>query len=272
MFDLNTKSFDLEKTNEYILSIQVSLDGFSFSVFNPLENKIIAFKCTPLKISNDNLILRHFGDWLREEELLQKKYLKTILVYFTIEFSLIPENLYCSQLVKEATKRLISEDKLKKTVINTINGLSSEAKIVFHVPKNLNDMILQTFNSPVLIHPVQLIGREIPNGNKKNKVILLYHNKSCILVAGRGNQILLANGFITGHINDLVYYVLNVIMQLNLNAKETEFYLSDALVKNEKLEQLFQPYFQEISYLSPAGSFANAEMVPNSIHRYFSIV
>ncbi len=272
MFDFAIESFDLEKTNEYILSIQISLDGFSFSIFYPQENKIVAFKCKPLKISSDNLILRHFSEWLKEEELLQRKYLKTVFAYCSIEFSLIPENLYSSQLVKEASARLIPENNHKQVKVNPVNGLEIPAKIVFYLPKGLMEVISQNFNSPELIHPVQLITEQIPHVIKRNKVVLLYYKNSCILVTARGNQILLANGFKTGHINDLIYYVLNTITQLNLNPKETDFYLSDALIKNEELEHLLHNYFPEISYLSPTVLVENAEMVPNSIHRYFSFV
>ena len=272
MFDFTAESFDLEKTNEYILSIQISLDGFSFSILHPQENKIIALRCKLLKISNDNLVLRHFSEWLNEEELLQKKYLKIILIYFTAEFSLIPENLFSNQLVKETTSRLIQDNNHKNMILDTANGLEVPARIVYYLPKDLQETIYQHFSSPELIHPVQLMIQHIPHEGQKNKVVLLYHKKICILVAARSNQILLANGFNTGHLNDLVYYVLNTITQLNLNLKETDFYLSDALTKNEELEQLLHPYFPEIFYLPPAESIVNAEKIPNSIHRYFSPV
>ena len=45
MYDLvNETGFNLEKSQEYILSIQISLDGFSFSVVSPSDNKLLAFK------------------------------------------------------------------------------------------------------------------------------------------------------------------------------------------------------------------------------------
>ncbi len=164
MLDFITESFDLEKTNEYILSIQISLDGFSFSIVDPQENKIIAFKYTSLKISNQNLISPHFDEWIQKEDLLQKNYLKIVLIYFTGEFTLIPENLFNSQLVKEATTRLISENSGKETIINTVNGLDTAARIVFYLPQNLKIMISRNFSSLELLHPVQLITKQIPHG------------------------------------------------------------------------------------------------------------
>lgn len=269
MFDTITESFDLEKTNEYTLSIQISLDGFSFSVYNPQENKVIAFKCSPIKISGLNLILRHFSEWVEAEELLQKNYLKTSLIYFTTEFSLIPESLFISKLVHEATNRLTEENKLKTPVINSIEGLNTLAKILFYIPTDLAEFIKQKFSSSELIHPVQFVIKSIPDSSKNNKVILLYNKKSSLMVASRNNQILLANGFNINHSNDLVYYTLNTLMQLNLNLKETELFIAEALVKDEKTEQLLHPYFADISDLQTPENVVNTELIKNSIHRYF---
>jgi hypothetical protein len=58
MFDFVIDSFDLEKTNEYILSIQINLDGFSFSIYSPVENKFVGSKVVPLKISNEFILNR----------------------------------------------------------------------------------------------------------------------------------------------------------------------------------------------------------------------
>ena len=63
--------FDIEKTYKYILSIQVSLDGFSFSVLSQHEDNVLAFKTNQLKISSAALIPRRFNDWLESEELLK---------------------------------------------------------------------------------------------------------------------------------------------------------------------------------------------------------
>lgn len=270
MFDFVTESFDLEKTNEYILSIQITLDGFSFSIFSANESKIIAFKPTPLKISSDNLIVHHFEDWIKKEEILQKKYSKTNIVYFSTEFSLLPENMFSSQLVKAATNRLIDENEQKHFETNDINKLESPAKIVFYLPKNLKEVVNKYFPSSQLIHPVQLIIEQSPQGNKKNKVVILYTKNNFLMVVSRNQQVLFANGFSIQHINDLVYFLLNTIVQLNINLKETDLYISDALIKNDEIEGLLNPYFNEISYLPPSGLIENTEMIQHSLHRYFS--
>ena len=90
------------------------------------------------------------------------------------------------------------------------------------------------------------------------------------MVASRNEQVLLANSFNFEHINDLVYFLLNALMQLNLNLKETSLYISEALTKIDGLEDSLHPYFTDISYFPPTSSIENAGMIQNSLHRYFS--
>ena len=271
MFDFVIDSFDLEKTNEYILSIQINLDGFSFSIYSPVENKIVGSKVVPLKISNDNLIVHHFEDWVEKEEILQKNFSKIYIVYFSAEFSLIPDFLYSSQLVKAATNRLIDENGQKHAEEVTINNIGTSAKIVFYLPKNLKEIVGQKFPDAVLINPAQLLIEKVTTKeNKKNSIAILYCRKSFIMLASKGNQILLANGFTIEHINDLIYFLLNATTQLNLNLKETSLQILEALTKYDGLEELLQPYFSDISYISPTSSIDNSEMIPSGIHRYFA--
>ena len=101
MFEFDTDAaFDIEKTSEYILSIQVSLDGFSFSVVHPGNNRILAFKHTPLKISSESILSRHFESWTSTEDLWTKPFRKTRLIVFSPRFSLIPEIFYQKEMVE----------------------------------------------------------------------------------------------------------------------------------------------------------------------------
>ena len=270
MFEFVDDSFDIEKTNEYILSIQLTLGGFSFSLFSPHENKIVGFKQTPLKISSESLIVHHFDDWIKNEEILQKKYSKTNLIYFSTEFSLIPEVLYSSQLVKVATKRLIAEEEQKNAEIISIEKSDISSKLLFYLPKNLKDFINTNFTAAKLTHPVKFLIEQTPNESKKNKVVIIYTKKGFIMVASRNENVLLANGFKIEHINDLVYFLLNALTQLNLNLKETTLLISEAFTQIDDLENLLRPYFPEISYLPSSDLIENAGMISNSLHRYFS--
>ncbi len=93
--------------------------------------------------------------------------------------------------------------------------------MLFYLPKNLKDIINTNFTAAKLTHPVKLLIEQTPNESKKNKVVIIYTKKGFIMVASRNENVLLANGFKIEHINDLVYFLLNALTQLNLNLKET---------------------------------------------------
>src|SRR5680860_695844 len=102
MYDLVIdKSFDLKKTNNYILSIQVSLGGFSFSVVQPQNNQLLVLKHTPLKISKEQFLTRRLKEWINSEEILQKNYRNCRLIVFTEKFTLLPEHLFFEEKSRE---------------------------------------------------------------------------------------------------------------------------------------------------------------------------
>ena len=78
MYDLvNETSFNLEKSQEYILSIQICLDGFSFSVVSPYDNKLLAFKSKPLEVNDEKLVAKYFKEWVDSNDIFQNSF-KTI--------------------------------------------------------------------------------------------------------------------------------------------------------------------------------------------------
>ena len=84
-------SFDLENSINNILSIRVSPGGFSFSVVNLQNNKLLAFNHSTLKISNEHFIPRRFGEWIDSETILQNKYGQTHVYVDTPKFTFVPE-------------------------------------------------------------------------------------------------------------------------------------------------------------------------------------
>ncbi|PIF06518.1 MAG: hypothetical protein CSA36_01105 [Draconibacterium sp.] len=271
MSDLITDFFfDIGKTSNYKLSIQVCLDGFSFSVFSPEENKIVAFKNSARRISNPHFIAQHFDEWIKSNELLRKDFLEITILFFTDEFALIPENFHSKSLITE-TERIIARDDTPKSIqINTIKGLTTKTEIAFYFPSNLKKVIDIHFSNALLCHSLQFVLPFLPQQkNKANQVLVIYLKKSCLVVCSKRGEVLLANGITVGHENDLVYSVMNTLKQVGFASSDTDFYLAEAAENQKWPEELFRACLPEITYLQPRE---NASLVPQTIHRYFPTV
>ncbi|MCY1720064.1 DUF3822 family protein [Prolixibacteraceae bacterium Z1-6] len=249
MPDFVAESFKIEDTFEYILSIQVSLNGFSFSVLRPVDNTILVFKSTTLKISSDKLIARRFSEWMNSEELLQKTYKKTRVIILSDKFTLIPKSLHRNNLNEELAHLLFKEGSKLQFAENLVEKIN--AKLLFTLPDGINKIISQTIGECEIMHPVKSIINNFPESNEKNTLVLLFNNNTLFLALGKNKQLLLANSFTINHSNDVVYYVLTALKQLEVPTLNTKlFYAGKSVYANDTHKNL-QKYFASTSLFLP---------------------
>ena len=271
MFDFITDgSFDIEKTKQYILSIQVSLDGFSFLIIHPSEERIIAFKTTPLKISSENLLSRRLKEWLESEELLKRPFNSVRVFIFTENFTLVPVDYFRSEWHQDLTSILFQENASNKIIENKIGSLN--AYLIFPLSSDLIEVLQLFFNNNFeIIHPVTKLLQTPLKSKKRNCAVILSTKKCFLLIVTRNNKLLLANSFQTAHQNDLVYNVLNTFQQLGIARSETELYFADSITKTTEIEDLLKPYFENIGTLETEGLITNPEIINHSLQLYLTL-
>jgi len=248
MYGLVTdKSFKVEKTFVYILSIQVSLNGFSFSILSQTEDKLLAFKAEPLKISNPALISRRFEEWVNSEELLKKPFSKIRLIYFSKQFSLLPDQ-YSQKDVKLKTGEFLFEDSSKQEIAENVIQIFN-SKLLFCLPKGFNQVVQDQIGEHTVVHPVKIVLNNLPKINEGIGLVLLFDVNNFYLVLFDDSKVLLTNNFNIANENDALYYVFSTLKQLFVPASQTHLYLSDSQSNLTTYKELFQRYFKEINDL-----------------------
>jgi len=264
-------SFEIAKTRKYILSIQVSLDGFSFLIVNPDEKRVVAFKSTQLKISSENLLARRLKEWLDTEDLLKNQFKRIRSFIFTENFTLVPEEYFGRERQRNLTSVLFEKKSGNQFVENKIESLN--ANLFFQVSQDIPNILTQFFNKNVeIIHPVTNMIQAPVESMRRNFSVVLSTKKYFYLAIFRNNQLLLANSFQNSHHNDLVYNVINTFLQLKIARSETQLFLASSAEQNSEIEVLLNPYFENISNLKPEGVIANPEIIDRSIQLYLTII
>lgn len=244
--------FDLEKSYEYILSIQVSLGGFSFSVVSAETNKLLAFEHTPLKISNDKFIARRFSEWAGSLEIFQKPFKKYKVIVFDEKFTLVPEKFISKKIKREIPRLLFSKNENPEIAENYIRH--KHTKLIFALPPGLNEAIKEVSEEYEIIHPVKIIIEQLPE-TKRNGLILLFDSKILYIVIYSDGTLLMANSFRVNHTNDVIYYVLTVLKQLNIKPDSTESYFAGSVSPDdETIHQLSK-------YLGPLKGLPNKKQI-----------
>lgn len=241
------KSFDLEKTFEYILSIQVSLNGFSFSVVCPAKNKLLAFNHTPLKISSESLITRRFNDWISSKSLLSKTFKKVRLILFNKEFTLVPEKYFNSEIKAEIPDLLFEKKKNTEIAENII--IDQKSRIIFLLPNGLHKIITSYFGEYEIIHPIKLVANQHVKTDKKYVLNLIIERGNFYITLFKKDKIFLCNNFDYVHTNDLIYYVLTILKQLSISPKETEL-VYYGIFKDQNTLSTLQKYFTDTKEFS----------------------
>ena len=241
------EGFDIEKTYEYILSIQVSLDGFSFSILSQHEDKILASKINLFKISSTALIARRFNDWLEFEELLKKPFRKVRVTIFSEKFTLIPEEYFQDRLKQDIPPLLFGENDEPEIAENIVRELAT--RVIFTLPPGLNKVIAEQIGECEIVHPVKIILSNLPKTEKENGLILLFDAKNFYVVLFKNNKVLLANCFKISHVNDVVYYVLTTLKQLEIPVSKTDLFIIKSVNKLSGIDESLKSYFTEIKEL-----------------------
>jgi len=243
-FDRHFKS---DKTQEYTLYINVSLSGFSFSVVNISEKRLLAYSATPLKISNETFLARRFGEWAKSEELFQKEFKKINIIFDTEKFTVVPEEYYDSDFKSEIINLLfeiteeIETEEIKIAELNAI--------LLFCVSSGLKDIFELHFKNFELFHPVKTLTENLPDSDKKFRLIIYFSEHSFYALLFSGSKLLLSNSFKILHENDPIFYVLSLLKQMKVAKQAVDLFVTGNVTIGSKLYSNLQKYIPSVQVL-----------------------
>jgi len=248
MYDFVSESFNRNNSYEYKLSIQVSLNGFSFCIINEPESHLLVFKQVDFVISGEHLLARRFRDWYHEEAYLQLPFKNSEVVVTHRDFSLLPEQLESVSL-KKTVSELLSGGKDIDYAEGWIKSI--KAKLIYHLPPELAKTVNELLGESRLVHPIQkLIGYQ-KRSSLPDLAIIYLDEKDLYLVVKKNEELVLSNYFRINHANDALYYLLSTVQQLGLSPKQVTVQTCGKASYREELNSALQKYFEQVTLLLP---------------------
>lgn len=268
---ITDQSFDLERTNEYKLSIQVSLDGFSFSVVRVYDNRLVGLKNVPAKISTEKFIARRFNEWVQSEEIFNRSFSEIEIQYNTGNFTLLP-GLFFKEEKQNELAGMLFELEATSQVVADYDEIA-ELQFLFTLPVDLSAEISNKFGNCKIVHPVAALSKKQPTDLKENEnTALLYFSKNrFILLLFSEDKLLLANPFNFSHANDVAYYLMAVLNQHRIKPADTKIVLSGEISPGNPTESLLREYFSNTEFWR-AKNPMNTEVFNNNLHRFITLL
>jgi len=243
------ETLDINLTQSYHLSIQADLNGLSFCVLDPVRNKYIVlehFNFKPNQLFDD--YLNELENFLDNHKLLNQSFKKVRLIWLCRKNALIPAQLF---------------DKTKLKSLLELSHPLDELDEIHYKPLKYND-IVSTFIVPNLI--ANLFTKKYPGilfYNQQipfiNHIIEKHHAEQTIgfvnmqenffeFVITKNGQIEFYNNFTITNAEEMTYFILYTLEQLQINTKNSELIVSGLIQKNSEHYQVLNNFFKNIKF------------------------
>lgn len=263
-------AFNITRTKEYKLSIQVSLDGFYFSLVHAAENRLMALDEFQATISSERFLNRRITEWLENSELTGRDYAEIRLLYQTKKFTLIPGELYRYEKQHEIANLLFTPENKMMILDNHIEEM--QANLIFALPEDLPGLFGEKFPGCQLMHPVTVLLPVVRQTalQHNHTLFLLIEKDIFYLVLFAGDTLYAANSFSFRHPNDVIYYVLSLLRQHEMDASEVSLYLAGDISDDDPVHSGLNVYFHHPAFL-PCP--VNSRQLPFNVpaHRYITL-
>jgi len=266
------KAFDREQSNLYHLSIQISLDGFSYAILDIPKGKYTVLKSFNFFLKRPRLLFMKIRELMNEDEYLNMKFKSTEIIYATEKFTLVPQAFFQNGLAEKYFSFNHEAEKgysLEKTLLS-----KGEAWCIFSIPDNLKEFLVLKFPKATIRHNLfPLIERALKENKNlpdRKQVHLNFFRSYFEIIVVSGSKLLLCNQFNYSGDTDVLYYVLYIFDQLKLSTDSTELIIHGYFQQTNPLYQSFKKYIRKTVFASPTSLFTYSYTFSQLSDHYFT--
>jgi len=252
------KSLSKFATENYKLSIQLSSNGFSFSVLEVNRNKLLSLESYQLSkpesiatsVTHESVVLLAIEELFLQFNWIGKKFAAINFIVESEKSTLIPMPLFDPAELNTYLKFSHNVREDEDIISNSMPNL--EAFNVFSILKNLREKISSMFPDAIISNISNTLIEGIlinhKNQNIKNKVFVNVRNSIFDVVLIDGKRLIFHNSFKYKTKEYFIYFLIFVFEQLRINPEEVELVLLGNIQKNSSLYEIAYNYIREISF------------------------
>ncbi len=240
------------------LSIQFSLDGFSFCISNSDTKEIIVFTeyFFEKELDTPQLLLQKIISIFGDDNDLQQDFLSIFAVHQNNLSTLVPNeyfdrsnlDIYLKYTVKTLTTDFITYDSLE----------SINASTVYIPYVNINNYLFQNFgefefkhHSSILIDKILTLSKE----NTETQFFINVSSNQLDIIVCKQDNLIFNNSFSYTTKEDFIYYILFTAEQLQMNPNEFQLTFIGNINKESELYTITYNYIRNICFFKPILNF-----------------
>ena len=269
--ELFDETLDINSTENYELSLQISNEELTFSVLDTLRSKYILIRSYEADDSS-HLSASKLKEFILKDDFLTKLYKKTSILIPSGKFTLVPSQLFDPG--KRDEYFAFNHIQEENSIVLSNRSADPDVFIIFSVSKSIYEMITGIFPGILPWHHTKSLLNHVTHSRKRsegNHIQLHVEKDFFNLVIYRSNILRFCNSFNYRNINDILYYVMNTFRNLEISQDET-IWLSGHTEKYDDLSSAFAMYVKHLRFSEPSGNFTFSYVFNDTIqNRYLNL-
>ena len=248
---------NIEVTSKRKLSIQFSLDGFSFCTTNT-HNEVLEFSSyTFSKTKNSpELVLEKLQDIFKKEKSLQYDFETVTVIHQNNLNTLVPNEYFKKDALKSYLKYSIKTIATDLITFDELDFMNSKNVYVPYV--NINNFLFQNFGEFEYKHYSSVLLEKLFSIATNDICCYIHVSKSTFdIVIIKNSNLQFFNVFEYKTKEDFIYYVLFTLEQLELSTEETLVTVLGDIEEDSDLFRLMYTYIRNIDFLSSKNAVFN---------------
>jgi len=270
---IRINDIDFLNLEDNYLSIQLSLDGFSFCVYNSAQDKIGFFAVYEFENSTGSPFkqLACVKELFAKEAVLQNNYKSVFVTHFNNLITQVPQPLFNKNNLEhylQYTVKVLENDYISYDELN-----NSEIINVYIPFVNINNFLLDTYETFVYKHSSTVLIENLLNQYKNSEGSFCFVNvtgQHFEIVVIKNKKLELFNFFSFSTKEDFIYYILFTAEQLDLNPEEFELILMGDIEKESELYAVVYQYIRNIKFYTPSNDDLKLNEIPS--HSHFTLL
>jgi hypothetical protein len=255
---LKHPAFDPSTASACNLLVKIGIDSFSYAIIDKPTQQVMALydeqECDSSSLDFDKLF--------KKNELLSFSYQQVQIACYSDNEMSIPNALFDEKSVELHTKLMKNN-----TVVNQFQQKHFGFTTIFGLEKNVQSAIDSRFSKvKTYSHYAGLLA--LAENIKETSLFLDFSANSFTTLFVKDEQVIFQKCYETVNIEELNYFILLLIHQLNTPTSEIAVHLSGIIHLDDHKHQCLQKYFSKIDFLKLASEM-NVGILENFPAHYY---
>ncbi len=255
----------------HTLAIRISNRIVEYSVLDSAKKMVVALESWNIGINDDPGMLTDALEKIKNDSsLLNNEFGKVIIIPDTSIYTIIPEKLFVE---KEAKKYLEFNHTIysnEKICIDNIYQIA--AKNIYGFPFEVDDIAEKKFPNYQFKHTATILIETILSLNTHDVIFAHINGNRLDILVKKDDALKFCNSFFFASAEDIIYYILNVYQQLEMDAASIPLVFAGEIEQESTVFGIAYKYIKNVSFQNRPEHFwycQGIQKLPG--HNYFCL-